>query len=93
MVTITDPPLAVVETILSPSFLSPDSQKITIWAPGLLSFKGIEGIRTALKKTGYLILNQSEFKSLTGSYDDDIITPSEVRLKSDEEMRDYLVYL
>jgi hypothetical protein len=58
-----------------------------------LSSKGIERIRTALKKTGYLIPNQSEFKSLTGSYDDDIITPSEVRLKSDEEMRDYLVYL
>jgi ribokinase len=87
VVTITDPPLAVVETILSPSFLSTDSQKITIWAPGLLSSKGIEGIRTALKKTGYLILNQSEFKSLTGGYDDDIITASEVLLKSNEEMK------
>jgi ribokinase len=87
IVTITDPPLTVAETILSLALSTSNTKKITtIWAPGLASSKGVEGIRTALKKTGYLILNEPEFKSLTGSYDDDIIAASEVLLKSNEEM-------
>jgi ribokinase len=88
IVTITDPPLTVAEKILSLSLSTQDDKKITtIWAPGLLSSKGIERIRTALKKTNYLILNQSEFKSLTSSDGDNILAALEDLLKSNEEMK------
>ena len=88
IVTVTDPPLKVAEKILSVSFSTEVTQKrTTIWAPGLLTTRGMKGIRTALKNTNYLILNQPEFKSLTGSHDVDILSKPKLFLKNNEELK------
>jgi ribokinase len=55
IIIVVDPPFSIAATMLS---LSKAAKKITLWAPGLLSSKGIN--------TDYLIVNESEYKKLTG---------------------------
>jgi ribokinase len=88
IITVTDPPLKVAEKILSVAFSTAVTQKrTTIWAPGLLTTRGVKGIRTALRNTNYLILNQPEFKSLTSSHDVDILSKQRIFLKNNEELK------
>ncbi len=45
------------------------ANKISIWAPGLLSLKGIKDLKTSIMNTDYIILNESECVNLTGIND------------------------
>jgi len=63
IVVVVDPPFSVADTMLS---LSKIANKITLWAPGLLSSRGIKDLQGAIKNTDYLILNESECINLTG---------------------------
>jgi ribokinase len=63
IIIVVDPPFSIAATMLS---LSKTAKKITLWAPGLLSSKGIKDLEHLIKNTDYLILNESEYKKLTG---------------------------
>jgi ribokinase len=63
IITVVDPPFSVADTTLS---LSKTAKKITLWAPGLLSYKGIKDLEGAIRNTDYLIINESEYRNLTG---------------------------
>ncbi len=60
---VVDPPFSVADTMLS---LSKIAKKITLWAPGVLSYKGIKDLQAAIRNTDYLIVNESEYRNLTG---------------------------
>jgi ribokinase len=63
IIIVVDPPFSIAATMLS---LSKAAKKITLWAPGLLSSKGIKDLEHSIKDTDYLIVNESEYKKLTG---------------------------
>jgi ribokinase len=63
IIIVVDPPFSVAATMLS---LSKTAKKITLWAPGLLSSKGVKDLEHSIKNTDYLIVNESEYKKLTG---------------------------
>jgi ribokinase len=63
IIIVVDPPFSIAATMLS---LSKAAKKITLWAPGLLSSKGIKDLEHSIKNTDYLIVNESEYKKLTG---------------------------
>ena len=63
IIIVVDPPFSIAATMLS---LSKAAKKITLWAPGLLSSRGIKDLEHSIKNTDYLILNESEYKKLTG---------------------------
>lgn len=63
IIIVVDPPFSVAKRMLS---LSKSAKKTTLWAPGLLSLKGIKTIQGAIKNTDYLIVNESECTNLTG---------------------------
>jgi ribokinase len=63
MIIVVDPPFSVADRMLS---LSKIAKKITLWAPGLLSSKGIKDLQGAIKNSDYLIVNESESTNLTG---------------------------
>lgn len=63
IITVVDPPFSVADKMLSHSKIA---NKLTIWAPGLLSSKGIRDLQGAIKNTDYLIVNKSECANLTG---------------------------
>jgi ribokinase len=64
IIIVVDPPFSIATTMLS---LSKAAKKITLWAPGLLSSKGIKDLEHSIKNTDYLIVNESEYKKLTGT--------------------------
>jgi ribokinase len=63
IIVVVDPPFSVADRMLS---LSKIAKKITLWAPGLLSYKGIKDLEGSIKNTDYLIVNESESRNLTG---------------------------
>jgi ribokinase len=63
IIIVVDPPFSIAAAMLS---LSKAAKKITLWAPGLLSSKGIKDLEHSIKNTDYLIVNESEYKKLTG---------------------------
>jgi ribokinase len=63
---VVDPPFSVADRILS---LSKIANKISLWAPGLLSLKGIKNLKTSIMNTDYIIVNESECLNLTGIND------------------------
>src|SRR5215217_3633498 len=63
IIIVVDPPFSIAATMLS---LSKAAKKITLWAPGLLSSKGIKDLEHSIKNTDYLIVNESEYKKITG---------------------------
>lgn len=69
IIVVVDPPFSVADRILS---LSKTAKKVTLWAPGLLSSKGIKDLQGTIKNTDYLIVNESEYTNLTGI---DVIEP------------------
>ena len=66
LIIVVDPPFSVADKILS---LSKIAKKVSLWAPGLLSLKGIKDLQIAIMNTDYIIVNESECVNLTGISD------------------------
>jgi ribokinase len=81
IVTVVDPPFSVADKMLSHSKIA---NKLTIWAPGLLSSKGIRDLQGAIKNANYLIVNRSECTNLTGIIDP--VSACKAILNNDNEL-------
>ena len=66
LIIVVNPPFSVADKILS---LSKIAKKVSLWAPGLLSLKGIKDLQIAIMNTDYIIVNESECVNLTGISD------------------------
>ncbi len=66
LVTVIDPPLSVAKKLI---FQSAASQKITVWAPGMLSSIGLKNVMETIRYVNYLVLNASESSLLSGNSD------------------------
>jgi ribokinase len=66
LVTVIDPPLAVARKLV---FQSAAAQKITVWAPGMLSSIGAKKVIDIIRHINFLILNSYESSLLSGNSD------------------------
>jgi ribokinase len=66
LVTVIDPPLAVAKKLI---FQSAGSQKITVWAPGMLSSIGVKNVIDIIRHIDFLVVNSYESSLLSGNSD------------------------